>query len=380
MKPKSAILFLNFLMTILLAACQKNSSNLEDFTKHLYTPQYASGYQINTNSDSISTLISVSGSWQGADSIPSLLLITRDGEEAPDDFDGQVLKNDAARIVTMSSTHIALLDALGATDRIVGVSGIDYITNPEIRKKRDSIADVGYEGNIDYEALVAADPDIVLLYGVNGASSMEGKLRELGIPFLYVGDYLEESPLGKAEWIVPLAEIIGQRDKGEEVFTGIAERYNALKTKVAENALDAPSVMLNVPYGDSWFMPSASSYMARLISDAGGNYIYTKDTGNISAPIDLEEAYRLASEADFWLNVDRMESLSQLAAKCPKFTDTRIFRNGYVFNNTLRANSVGGNDFFESGITHPDIILGDLISIFHPESSDSVLFYYKKLN
>lgn len=380
MKPKSAIIFLNFLMTILLAACQKNSSNLEDFTKHLYTPQYASGYQINTNSDSISTLISVSGSWQGADSIPSLLLITRDGEEAPDDFDGQVLKNDAARIVTMSSTHIALLDALGATDRIVGVSGIDYITNPEIRKKRDSIADVGYEGNIDYEALVAADPDIVLLYGVNGASSMEGKLRELGIPFLYVGDYLEESPLGKAEWIVPLAEIIGQRDKGEEVFTGIAERYNALKTKVAENALDAPSVMLNVPYGDSWFMPSASSYMARLISDAGGNYIYTKDTGNISAPIDLEEAYRLASEADFWLNVDRMESLSQLAAKCPKFTDTRIFRNGYVFNNTLRANSVGGNDFFESGITHPDIILGDLISIFHPESSDSVLFYYKKLN
>lgn len=380
MKPKSAITFLNIVMTILLATCQKNSSNLEDFKTPLYTPQYASGYQINTNSDSISTLISVSGSWQGADSIPSLLLITRDGEEAPDDFDGQVLKNDAARIVTMSSTHIALLDALGATDRIVGVSGIDYITNPEIRKKRDSIADVGYEGNIDYEALVAADPDIVLLYGVNGASSMEGKLRELGIPFLYVGDYLEESPLGKAEWIVPLAEIIGQRDKGEEVFTGIAERYNALKTKVAENALDTPSVMLNVPYGDSWFMPSASSYMARLISDAGGNYIYTKDTGNISAPIDLEEAYRLASEADFWLNVDRMESLSQLAAKCPKFTDTRIFRNGYVFNNTLRANSAGGNDFFESGITHPDIILRDLISIFHPESSDSALFYYKKLN
>lgn len=380
MKPKSAITFLNIVMTILLATCQKNSSNLEDFKTPLYTPQYASGYQINTNSDSISTLISVSGSWQGADSIPSLLLITRDGEEAPDDFDGQVLKNDAARIVTMSSTHIALLDALGATDRIVGVSGIDYITNPEIRKKRDRIADVGYEGNIDYEALVAADPDIVLLYGVNGASSMEGKLRELGIPFLYVGDYLEESPLGKAEWIVPLAEIIGQRDKGEEVFTGIAERYNALKTKVAENALDAPSVMLNVPYGDSWFMPSASSYMARLITDAGAHYIYSKDTGNISAPIDLEEAYGLASEADFWLNVDQMTSLSQLASKCPKFTNTRVFRNGYVYNNTLRANSAGGNDFFESGITHPDIILRDLIIIFHPESSDSALFYYKKLN
>lgn len=366
-------------MIILLAACHKNSADVEDFSESLYTPQYASGFEINGKPNSSSTLLSVSSSWQGADSIPSLLFIARDGEEAPDSFNGQILKDEAKRIVTMSSTHIALLDALGATDRIVGVSGMDYITNPDIRKRRHQIADVGYEGNVDYEALIAADPDLVLLYGVTGASTMEGKLRELGIPFLYVGDYLEESPLGKAEWIVPLAEIIGQRDRGEVAFSGIAERYNSLKNKVAENALDAPSVMLNVPYGDSWFMPSASSYMAQLINDAGAHYIYTKDTGNTSAPIDLEEAYRLASEADFWLNTDQVTSLSQLAAKCPKFIDTRVFRNGYVYNNTLRANAAGGNDFFESGITHPDLILQDLIHIFHPDLSPDSLFYYRPL-
>lgn len=375
-------IFLAGLCMIMLSCTSHRThpDNLSDYSVSLYSPSEASGYSITGKDGSESTLISVSDPWQGADSVCSRLFIARAGDDAPLAFEGQVLDGEAHRIVAMSSTHIAMLDALGATDRIVGVSGIDYVTNPTIRKRRESLVDVGYEGNIDYEALLSSDPDIVLLYGVNGASTMEGKLRELGIPFLYIGDYLEESPLGKTEWLVPLAEIIGQRKKGEEKFADIAERYNTLKRKVAENAIDSPSVMLNVPYGDSWFMPSASSYMARLISDAGGNYIYTKDTGNRSTPIDLEEAYKLTSDVDFWLNTDRMESLSELAAKCPKFTDTRVMRNGYVFNNTKRANSAGGNDFYESGVTHPDIILRDLIHIFHPELSDSALFYYKKLN
>ncbi|MDE6018248.1 MAG: iron ABC transporter substrate-binding protein, partial [Muribaculaceae bacterium] len=107
--------------------------------------------------------------------------------------------------------------------------------------------------------------------------------------------------------------------------------------------------------------------------------VYTKDTGNSSLPIDIEEAYKLASEADFWLNVDRTESLADLSAKCPKFTDTRVFRNGAVYNNTLRTTATGGNDFFESGITQPDLILSDLTGIFHPELSGAPLHYYKKL-
>ncbi len=365
---------------LLFAACAHNSGNLTDFNEPLYSPNEASGFSITGKSDSESTLLTVNNPWQGADSVASYLFIARAGDEAPLAFDGAILDGEARRIVTTSSTHIAMLDALGATDRIVGVSGINYITNPEIQKRRDQIADIGYEGNFDYEALLASDPDIVLLYGVNGANSMESKLRELDIPYIYIGDYLEESPLGKAEWIVPVAEIIGERKKGEETFAAISDRYNALKKQVADNVIEAPSVMLNVPYGDSWFMPSADSYMARLITDAGGDYIYKKETGNSSLPIDLEEAYTLASEADFWLNTDQATTLSALAKKCPKFTDTRVFRNGSVYNNTLRANSAGGNDFFESGITNPDLILRDLIHIFHPELSKDSLVYYKKLN
>ncbi len=219
-----------------------------------------------------------------------------------------------------------------------------------------------------------------MLYGVNGPNPMEGKLRELGIPYIYIGDYLEESPLGKAEWVVTLAEITGQRRKGENVFIGIPQRYNALKARVDSTVGEAPSVMLNMPYGDSWFMPSTDNYTVRLITDAGGDYIYKKNSGNASRPIDLEEAYMLTSSADMWINTGTATTLAQVKAACPKFTDTRCYRNAQVYNNNLRTTKAGGNDYYESGIMHPDLILRDLITIFHPGilPADS-LVYYRRL-
>ena len=355
------------------------SVSLEDFDKPVYMLEYASGFDIQGADSKQSVLLTVTNPWQGADGIAVQLFIARDGETAPEGFDGQVLEGDAERIVAMSSTHIAMLDAIGEVDRVVGVSGIDYISNPDIQARRDRIGDVGYEGNINYELLLSLDPDLVLLYGVNGASGMEPKLRELGIPFMYVGDYLEESPLGKAEWMVALSEVVGCRSEGEKVFAEIPVRYNALKQRVAENALDAPSVMLNMPYGDSWFMPSAGSYAVRLIEDAGGDYIYKKNTGNASTPVDMEEAYLLASAADLWLNVGMASTLGEVKAACPKFADTRCFRNGYVYNNNARTNAAGGNDYFESGVVHPELVLRDLIKIFHPELVEEDFVYYKRL-
>jgi len=368
------------LLIVLLTACNgKKTASISDFSNQLYTPEYASGFSIKGADGYESSIITVTNPWQGADSITTQLFIARGGESAPEGFTGQVLEGDASRIVAMSSTHIAMLDAVGEAGRVVGVSGIDYISNPVISANRDSIGDVGYEGNINYELLISLDPDLVLLYGVNGASSMEGKLNELGIPFMYVGDYLEESPLGKAEWMVALSEVVGKRTEGEQVFGGIPVRYNDLKKRVADTVLDAPSVMLNTPYGDSWFMPSTESYVARLVKDAGGDYIYKKNTGNASLPIDLEEAYKLTSEADMWLNVGMANSLDELRTSCPKFSDTRCFRNGSVWNNNLKTNAAGGNDYYESAVVNPDILLRDLVKIFHPELVEEDFVYYKQL-
>ena len=367
---------------LLLAACgSRNAASLDDFTVAVYTPSHASGFEIVGAEGRRSTILKVFDPWQGAENTETMLFLARDGERAPEGFEGQRVEAGAKRIVCLSSTHVAMLDALGETDRVVGVSGRDYVSNEYVSSHPDAVADIGFDGNIDYERLLAQRPDLVLLYGVNGASGMEPKLREMGIPFCYIGEYLEESPLGKAEWLVAVAETIDRREEGERAFAPIPERYEALKAKVAESAA-RPKVMINAPYGDSWFMASAESYVARLIADAGGDYIYRENTSNRSLPIDLEKAYLLASGADVWINAGSFRTLAEFRARLPKFAGVPCVRRGEIYNCDRRTNAAGGNDYWESGVVRPDVVLHDLIAVFHPEALDAAdreMHYYRKL-
>ena len=357
-----------------------SSSNIEDYNVAVYTPTYATGFRIMGAEGKQSTIISVTNPWQSANNIETMLFIARAGEKAPSGFQGQVLQGNANRIVCMSSSHIAMLDAIGVVESVVGVSGKDLITNPYIVANHHSIADVGYDGNINFELLVAQRPDIVLLYGVTGACTMQSKLDELGIPYIYIGEYVEQDPLGKTEWLIALAEIVGCREQGIAYFSQVPQRYNHLKAIAAAATSPQPKVMLNTPYADSWFMPSTTSYLARLIADAGGDYIYNKNTSNHSQPIDLEEAALLTTEADVWLHVESVSSLQDLCNQYPKFANMPCVLRGEIYNCDKRRMLGGGNDYWESGVVQPDVILRDLIKIFHPEfESDKEFVYYRKL-
>ena len=346
----------------------------------VYTPTYATGFRIVGAEGKQSTIIRVTNPWQSADEVEMMLFIARGGEKAPDGFRGQVLQGDAKRVVCMSSSHIAMLDAIGAVESVVGVSGKNFITNPYVVAHQRTIADVGYDGNMNFELLVAQQPDIVLLYGVTGACTMESKLDELGIPYIYIGEYVEEDPLGKAEWLIALAEIVGLRQQGLTYFSELPQRYEQLKSMAAAAQTPAPKVMLNTPYADSWFMPSTTSYMARLIADAGGDYIYKRNTSNHSLPIDMEDAALLTTQADVWINVGNINSVADLCRQFPKFAQMPCVQRGEVYNCDKRRVLGGGNDYWESGVVQPDVVLRDLIKIFHPElESDKEFVYYRKL-
>lgn len=359
--------------------CTGPKDTAEIFNREIYLPEYATGFGIYGAEGMESTIIRTYSPWQGSEKVETALFISRNGEQAPEGFKGEILKDSAARIICMSSTHISMLGAIGKQECIKGVSGKRYISDSTVRKNAGKIADIEYDGNTDYERLVSTAPDLVMLYGINGASKMEGKLRELGIPFIYIGDYLEESPLGKAEWMVAVSEVAGCRKKGMEAFSKLPEKYDNLRHKVL-SCSNRPLVMVNTPYGESWFMPSVKSYIARLIEDAGGSYIYSKNNTDGSVAIDMEEALLLAGKADFWINTGSLGTLDALKKKLPEFAEIPCVQNAKVYNCDRRLNPEGGNDFWESGSVNPHLILEDLIRIFHPEilSGDS-LYYYRKL-
>lgn len=383
MKRTSFITFIAPLIcSVFCHACSSRSSTTTgEYVIEKYTPCYASGFKITSAPGRQSSMITVINSWQGNDSTPSHLFISRNGEQPPAGYTGPVLNNQAMRIACVSSTYIAMLDALGAADRIVAASSKEYITTPSIVNRINQIYDIGFEGSFNYETLIASNPDLVLLYGIYGNSSIETKLTKLNIPYLYISDYLEESPLGKAEWIMAVAEVTGTGDKAAQIWEQIPSRYNRLKKIVQDSVTTRPRVMLNTPYGDSWFMPPSNSYMVTLITDAGGDYIYTHNHSGMSLPIDMEQAYMLTSECDYWLNTGTYGTIDELQQRYPRIADAPCVSQRHIYNNTRLTNTAGGNDFYESGVIHPDIILHDLVQIFHPSltPADTTMTYYRRL-
>ena len=369
------------IVVVLLASC--NNKEILRQTEPIYTPRYAEGFSIERDKASGEVLLCVKNPWQGAEDVRYYYPIDT---LAP-----------SQRIVTMSSSHAAMLDAVGCSDRIVGLSGCRFVYNSDLCKKiaEGKISEVGYDSNFDFEKIHSLRADAVLLYGVSGEAKMiTNKLDELRTPYLYIGEYLENNPLGKAEWVVALAYLCGVGEQGKEFFKGVEERYNALRNQKHCSAY-RPRVMLNLPYRDTWFMPPHNSYMVQLIEDAGGTYILTENgkrktenenfstlnsqLSTKSTPISLEEALVLAMKSDFWINLGQVASKAELCAVAPRFAEVDAVKFGRLYNNTKRTNESRGSDFWESGCVRPDLILADLVKILHYEAPTDSLYYYKKI-
>lgn len=361
---------------LVCAGCvTKQGEDISRFKDIVYTPRYAKGFEIMADEGG-NMLLRVTQPWQGIAPQPQTLAIFKDGVAA--NYTGEHTLRHPQRIVCMSSSHIAMLDALGLSSTIVAVSGKRYVMTEGVADNPE-VADIGYDSNLDYERLITLRPDLVLMYGVSAEdTSVTSRLRTMGIPYIYLGDYTEQSPLGKAEWLVAVAHIMGQGERGVEIFNAIAERYNAIKQSVTPYDIH-PTVMLNTPYQDIWYMPSDRSYIVQLIEDAGGAYIYKgKNTTEASCAISIEEALNLVGRADIWLNVGQCTTLDELRTAAPLFAEMEVVTQGHVYNNNRRRTAAGGSDFWESAIVNPDIVLNDMVRIMQLKSDS--LYYHHKLN
>lgn len=371
---KNIIVCFVSLAAVLLAGCGGRTHSVAILGDAVYTPKYATRFSI-LGTEGESTVVEIRNPWQGAESVSMQLFVARNGEAAPEGFDGVTVNAPLERVVCFSSTHVAFIDALTETDKIKGVSGADYISNQMVRDGyvEGNVRDVGYDPNINYELLASLRPDLVMIYGVAGENTaVSNKLRELHIPFVYIGEYLETDPLGKAEWVVAFGELFDKRDKAGEIFDNIADNYNAVK-KEAALFTDHPKVMLNAPYRDVWFVPGDRSYMVRLINDAGGEYIFAGEDSDVSRPISGEAAYMSLQQADVWLNPNQALNIAELKSQNPKFADVKCVKDKTVYNCTKRRTSSGGSDFWESGVLRADIVLKDIVKCLHPEWEESVV-------
>lgn len=342
-----------------------------DTLRPLYEARYAQRFELLE--DDRGPVLRVLDPWQGADSVVYDYRLVPDTTGTVALSEGEI-RWPIRRAVCMSSSHVAFLDAVERVEVVKGVSGLDFITNPAVHAA--GVKDVGHDNNLNYEMIVALRPDVVFVYGVSGENSaLTGKLRQLGIPVVYIADYLENDPLGRAEWIVPFGLLTGRTEQAVELFLHTEHQYKELGELVAGAAVSAgrlPKVMLNSPYKDVWYLPGDRSYMIQLLRDAGADYLGKGEDTDVSRPVSAERALLLMMEADYWLNPGMVQTMAQLKADNGRFATLPVVRSGRVYNNNARTTAMGGSDFWESGVVRPDVVLEDLVRILHPELGDLV--------
>lgn len=306
------------------------------------------------------------------------------GKPAPVDFkEALLIDTPVTKVICVSTTHIAEMQRLNLLHLIAGVTNRSLIYSKEVLAAMDAgaIADLGAE-EINYEKLIELNPSFVFTSGsYDGGDKLKSKLDALHIKTVLNLDYMEQAPLARAEWLKFVGAFFDREYEADSIFTEIETNYLALCEK-AQAANRQPTVFCNMPFKEVWYMPSGETHIARLIADAGGNFLWKNvtATNGLNLNLDYEAVYAKAADADYWIGTGFAKSLAEIKAADKKNVFFKAYKTGNVYNNDLRNTPSGGFDFWESGVVNPDKILADLLFIFHPELLPGhELYYYRKL-
>lgn len=295
----------------------------------------------------------------------------------------QVIRTPINSAIVLTSIYVGFLDKLNLTDKILAVDNSKYICSANAWKLIDNgkITEVGDSRSLNIEKVFSLKPDLLFTYG-NGNPNVDGdpKLIQNGIHIASGTFHLENSPLARAEWIKFIAAFFDKEKETNEIFNGIAGRYIKL-TKLTQNISYKPTVFTEAELSGVWYEPGGNSYMSKLLNDAGAEYLWKQDKSVGSLKLNYEQIFEKAHDADFWVNVLFWTKLNDVLKNDPRNSKFKAFRTRNIYNNNASLNKFGFYEYWETGVINCDLVLSDLIKIFHPELlPDYKLKYYKRIS
>lgn len=363
----------------LIAGCTGSvKERNDDFNYEAIELKYATGFTIDKTSEFY--LVKILTPYKGAANPLVYVFYNRRQDKPNIEADGYI-PIPVKTIVCTSTTHIPLLDYLDETTALTGFPTLDYISSETMRKRIDAneIEELGIDEAINIETLINISPEVVMGYSLSGDFGQFNLIEEAGIPVVLNAEYLEQHPLGRAEWIKMAGLLFDKEDKADSVFNFIEAQYLEARN-LAANSTIKPTVMSGIVYGDSWFVPGGQNYAAKILQDAGFRYIWEQDTSSAFLPLSFESVFDQANEADFWIGIGSFKTLNQLSANDSRYEAFSPFQNHHIYSYDKRIGAKGGSEFLELGYLRPDLILRDLVHIGHPNLlPDHELFFHFKL-
>lgn len=275
------------------------------------------------------------------------------------------------KIVLTSTTQLPALELLSLEDSLLGFQGKKYIYSDHFIKNK--IINISHP--LVPEELLKIKPDLVMTYELNSQSNeLISKFRKLKIPIVLNDDFLEKSSLARAEWLVYIACFYNKEESAQKIFNDILLKYNLIKNKL-ETIKKRRKVLVGDIQNGKWVTCGGESDLAKLINDAGGELLLSSKTSSTQRR-SLEDLYLLPSVPDIWLTQNNWTNLSLIK------TDSRYknIKTSNIYNNHNRLSADGANDYWEMGMSRPDLLLEDYAAIFFPEIFiQHKLLWYKKL-
>ncbi|MEM9272553.1 MAG: ABC transporter substrate-binding protein [Cyanobacteria bacterium P01_F01_bin.143] len=360
--------------------CVENYNQNTDYFPEKVSINYANSFSVKYQNNY--KVITVKTPFPDA-KISFQYVLVQCGTPAPEGYEEtQIITVPINTVASLSTTHLPHLAKLELVDKLVGVRDPKVVNTPEVAEKikAGKIVELG-NNNVNVERLLELNPDLVTTFGTgNPQIDNHPKLLEAGLKVAINAEYVENTPLGRSEWLKFTALFFNREEKAEKVFSKISNNYQeiAAKTKAIKKR---PKVFTGFNVKGTWYVPGCQSYPAQYLADAGAELLCIGNSSG-SVPSSFENVFERAAKADYWLNVSQSwQSLKDVIREDSRYGDFQAVQTGNVYNNNARVNENGGNDYWEGGISNPDVILADLIKIFHPELlPNHQLFFYQKLN
>ena len=359
---------------LLLSACgggsKTSSLQAEGDTIRM---KYSSLLQIVKHADY--TVVTIRNPWDTLKVLHTYLLADRE-KPLPEHLpEGTVVRTPLQKSVIYSSVHCSLWSELDELKGIGGVCGLEYIKLPQIQEgcRNGSIVNVGNSMNPDIERIIDLRPDAILLSPFENSGGY-GRVGKLNIPIIECADYMETSALGRAEWMRLYGLLLGKEAQADSLFAGIEKEYLTLTQQVKSQNLKRPTVISEMKNSSAWYIPGGNSTMGRLYQDAGADYVFAYLSNSGSVPLAFETVFDRGGNADIWLikyNQPQDKTYSELERDYAPYARFKAFQDRKVYG--CNTNHV---PFYEESLFHPELLLKDLIKIFHPELLPDYDFKY----
>lgn len=309
--------------------------------------------------------------------------LIKKGQKAPETGQDAIqLRIPLERIACMSSTHVGMLLALEEAGRIAAFSSKDHLYDQDIRERMEAggIEAIGMQRSVNTEKLVSIKVDLLLDNGMGKGTNGEDKIRrKAGIPSIDILAWKEADPIARLKWLRVFGALTGKKAKADSLIEHRKSRYDSIASLIDGRERN-PEVLCNAPHKGTWHIPGGESYMTGMIRDAGGKQPWPEDEATGGVPKSLEEVIAKGGDANIWLNPGQADDLEGLLSMDKRISRIEAFQKREVYKNDRRKIEGGGNDHWESGIVHPEIILADLAQIFQPDLfPNRELCYYREL-